>query len=90
MSAETVSKPEHGHAEILPKSNAHDAAEQGQVATDAYGNSLVQFDPVAERRLRTKIDWYIVPTVSLLYLFCFIDRANIGESLSPRTSGLVI
>ncbi|KAI1946441.1 hypothetical protein LOZ57_003696 [Ophidiomyces ophidiicola] len=85
MCAETVSKPEHGHAEILPKSNAHDAAEQGQVATDAYGNSLVQFDPVAERRLRTKIDWYIVPTVSLLYLFCFIDRANIGNA---RLAGL--
>jgi len=33
---------------------------------------------VAERRLRTKIDFCIVPTVSLLYLFCFIDRANIG------------
>lgn len=25
-----------------------------------------------------KIDLYIVPTVALLYLFCFIDRANIG------------
>jgi hypothetical protein len=44
-----------------------------------YGHSLVQFDPVAEARLRMKIDLYIVPTVSLLYLFCFIDRANIGR-----------
>jgi hypothetical protein len=33
----------------------------------------------AERKLRTKIDLYIVPTVALLYLMCFIDRANIGE-----------
>lgn len=32
-----------------------------------------------ERKLRTKIDLYIVPTVALLYLMCFIDRANIGE-----------
>lgn len=44
-----------------------------------YGHSLVQFDPAAERKLRLKIDLMIVPTVSLLYLFCFIDRANIGE-----------
>lgn len=29
--------------------------------------------------MRLKIDLYIVPTVALLYLFCFIDRANIGE-----------
>jgi hypothetical protein len=44
-----------------------------------YGHSLVQFDPVAEARLRMKIDLCIIPTVSLLYLFCFIDRANIGK-----------
>lgn len=43
-----------------------------------YGRSLVQFDPAAEARLRWKIDLYVVPTVSMLYLFCFIDRANIG------------
>lgn len=45
-----------------------------------YGNALVHFDPAAESRLRLKIDLYIVPTVSLLYLFCFIDRANIGNA----------
>lgn len=44
-----------------------------------YGQPLVEYDPVAERRLRTKIDLYIIPTVALLYLFCFIDRANLGE-----------
>lgn len=44
-----------------------------------YGHSLVQFDPKAEAKLRRKIDLMIVPTVALLYLFCFIDRANIGK-----------
>ncbi|KAF2175133.1 MFS general substrate transporter [Zopfia rhizophila CBS 207.26] len=58
----------------------HNAAEQGQVATDKYGHSLVQINPRVERKLRTKIDLYIVPTVALLYLFCFIDRANIGNA----------
>lgn len=43
-----------------------------------YGRPLVQFDPAAEARLRLKIDLYIVPTISLLYLFCYIDRSNIG------------
>ncbi|KAL0933880.1 major facilitator superfamily transporter [Colletotrichum truncatum] len=43
------------------------------------------YDPVAERRLRLKIDLMIVPTVALLYLFCFIDRANIGNA---RIAGL--
>ncbi|ESK97477.1 mfs transporter [Moniliophthora roreri MCA 2997] len=39
-----------------------------------------QFDPAAEARLRTKIDFYVIPSISLLYLFCFIDRANIGNA----------
>lgn len=43
----------------------------------SYGHSLIHFDPKAEARLRLKIDFYVIPTVSLLYLFCFIDRANI-------------
>jgi len=58
----------------------HEAAERGRPATDIYGVSLVEFDPVAESKLRMKIDLMIVPTVSLLYLFCFIDRANIGNA----------
>lgn len=40
---------------------------------------------MAERKLRKKIDLMIVPTVALLYLFCFIDRANIGNA---RLAGL--
>ncbi len=50
----------------------------------SHGQSLVHLDPAAERRVRLKIDFCIIPTVSLLYLFCFIDRANIGPThLSP-------
>ncbi|KAI1118203.1 MFS transporter [Nemania sp. NC0429] len=60
--------------------NVHGAAEKGFVATDHRGHSLIQFDPEAERRLRNKLDYMIVPTVSILYLFCFIDRANIGNA----------
>lgn len=57
------------------------AAESGNAATDRYGQPLVTFDQAAERKLRLKIDFCIVPTVALLYLFCFIDRANIGKSV---------
>ncbi|CAO2652501.1 Nn.00g007840.m01.CDS01 [Neocucurbitaria sp. VM-36] len=34
----------------------------------------------AERKLRNKIDFFVVPTVTLLYLMCFIDRSNIGNA----------
>ncbi|WEW58555.1 hypothetical protein PRK78_004023 [Emydomyces testavorans] len=72
-------------SEISVKDSAREAAERGHVATDKYGNPIVQFDRAAERKLRHKLDIYIVPTVSLLYLFCFIDRANIGNA---RLAGL--
>ncbi|KAH8903594.1 permease of the major facilitator superfamily [Coniochaeta sp. PMI_546] len=83
-------KPTHsGLDTIEPTHNEdgtiHYAAERGQAATDKYGHSLVQIDPKAEAKLRLKIDFMIVPTVSLLYLFCFIDRANIGNA---RLAGL--
>lgn len=56
-------------------------AGHGQAATDQYGRALFEFDKKAESRLRWKMDFCLVPTVSLLYLFCFIDRANIGRSI---------
>lgn len=72
------------HKEFLAPEAAREAAGQGHAATDLHGRSLVEFDRAAERRLRLKIDLYTVPTVSLLYLFCFIDRANIGIFRLPR------
>lgn len=54
-------------------------------SSDRYGNTLVTFDKQEERRVRLKIDLYIIPTVFLLYLFAFIDRANIGNA---RLAGL--
>ncbi|KAH7117351.1 major facilitator superfamily domain-containing protein [Dactylonectria macrodidyma] len=70
----------HDNIEALNNSTVKHAAEQGHAATDKYGQSLLQYDPVAERRLRLKIDFFVVPTVAFLYLFCFIDRANIGNA----------
>ena len=31
-----------------------------------------------ETRIRRKLDFRIVPLVTLLYLLCFLDRANVG------------
>ncbi|KAF2430599.1 MFS general substrate transporter [Tothia fuscella] len=33
-----------------------------------------------ETAVRRKIDYHVVPVVTLLYLLCFIDRANIGNA----------
>ncbi|GAA6032524.1 hypothetical protein JCM8097_004799 [Rhodosporidiobolus ruineniae] len=60
-------------------------ATPGQVATDKEGRPLADFDPEAEKRLARKLDRRILPMVALLYLFCFIDRSNIGNA---RLAGL--
>ena len=35
-------------------------------------------DPAVIARLRRKIDWNLLPLLSLMYLFSFLDRVNIG------------
>lgn len=37
-------------------------------------------DPAREKALLRKIDWHVVPWLSLLYLLSFLDRANIGNA----------
>ncbi|KAG0235238.1 major facilitator superfamily domain-containing protein [Mortierella sp. GBAus27b] len=44
------------------------------------------FDTDAVRRLRTKIDWRLLPLVSVLYLCSFLDRVNIGNA---KVAGIV-
>ncbi|KAK4698379.1 hypothetical protein P7C70_g7898, partial [Phenoliferia sp. Uapishka_3] len=46
----------------------------GHVATDDAGHALLARDVAAE------MDIHIIPVLALLYLFCFIDRANIGNA----------
>jgi hypothetical protein len=45
---------------------------------------LLVLTQTTERRLRRKIDFAICPIVSALYLFCYIDRANIGGINYPH------
>ncbi|GAA5881090.1 hypothetical protein JCM3774_003008 [Rhodotorula dairenensis] len=47
--------------------------------------TLADIDPEAEKRLRRKFDLRVLPTIVIIYLFTFIDRANIGNA---RIAGL--
>jgi hypothetical protein len=42
-------------------------------------------DPQLERRVVWKLDALLVPLISLLFIFLFLDRANIGNA---RVAGL--
>lgn len=51
-------------------------------STDSTTRTVL--DPVAIKKLRTKIDFRLVPLVSVLYLCSFLDRVNIGKLQGER------
>lgn len=53
-----------------------DVADKG----DPYSEANITWTEEEETRVRHKLDWQIVPLVTLLYLLCFLDRANIGNA----------
>ncbi|GAA5890593.1 hypothetical protein JCM8208_004926 [Rhodotorula glutinis] len=67
---------------VSEKASIHDlelAAQPGVVLTGA-GRTVAVIDEAAEARLRRRFDLRLLPIVALIYLFCFIDRANIGNA----------
>lgn len=50
------------------------------VMVDTATGMADTIDDAAERRLRWKIDFYVIPTAAMLYFLCFIDRVNIGNA----------
>lgn len=78
MEQMTEEKEVSQHKESLSEEYLDSRVNRGHVGNDEIP---FEFDRKAEAKLRLKIDLCIVPTVALLYLFCFIDRANVGAYL---------
>lgn len=38
------------------------------------------FDEARTKKLVRKLDWHLIPFLSLIYLLCFLDRTNIGNA----------
>ncbi|KAL5383287.1 hypothetical protein DPSP01_005975 [Paraphaeosphaeria sporulosa] len=53
----------------------------GSFVSVAYGDVEPQgWDAQNTKRLLRKLDWHIIPFMSLIYLLCFLDRTNIGNA----------
>ncbi|KAH8653779.1 major facilitator superfamily transporter [Xylariales sp. PMI_506] len=52
-----------------------DAKASAQIDT-----TVIEFDPTNEAKVRRKLDMVLLPMVSLMFLFCFIDKASIGNA----------
>ncbi|KAF5240642.1 hypothetical protein FANTH_9446 [Fusarium anthophilum] len=72
----TSSKPEAPFS--LEKSPDTQDIEEGTV--HQYGQPALPVNEALESKLRWKMDLRILPTVTIIYLLCFIDRANIGNA----------
>jgi hypothetical protein len=62
MDPEKVSGFERTHLEVDP-------------AKSSDSDEEITWTEEEEKRIRNKIDWRLVPTVTFLYLLCFLDRA---------------
>ncbi|TNY19420.1 putative MFS transporter [Rhodotorula diobovata] len=75
-------KPPTANSDVEKASfhNLELAAQPGVVVADKSAHGLLGIDEAAEARLRRKFDLRLLPTVIFIYLFCFIDRGNIGNA----------
>lgn len=54
------------------------ATEHVKVTTSLY-NEDVDVSEIDERKLIRKLDLFLIPWLSFLYLLCFLDRTSIGK-----------
>lgn len=71
---------EHSDAKL------HDASSLESTVT----GTPVEFTPEEEKTLLRRIDWHILPGLSVLYLLCFLDRTYgpVKTLLSIETSAM--
>lgn len=53
-----------------------DVVEKREVSDSELEATVIDYDGPEARRILAKVDWRLVPVLSLLYLVAFIDRSN--------------
>lgn len=87
--AEDNSIPEAAETKenATPADSENDSGSLEDGSSGQGGNCRAQtLDAGLEKRLVRKMDWNLVPLVSVLYLLAFIDRSNIGNA---NTAGMM-
>lgn len=46
---------------------------------------VLEIDPKDEKKVLAKLDIFLTPILFIVYLSCFIDRANIGKHVRSRS-----
>ncbi|KIK65241.1 hypothetical protein GYMLUDRAFT_39605 [Collybiopsis luxurians FD-317 M1] len=67
------------------QSSTHEKEDlEKSTSSSAEGHEVLD-NPEMDRRVWRKLDWYIIPTVTMFSLLSFLDRANVGNA---RVAGL--
>lgn len=64
------------HEDHQPRTESPSSSEDKSVVD---GDTLTWTDE-EERVIRRKLDFRVVPLVTILYLLCFLDRSNVGNA----------
>ncbi|KAF8946377.1 hypothetical protein BGZ47_000717 [Haplosporangium gracile] len=70
-----------------PEKRGYNREASIQSNNSSTDSTMTALDPVAIKKLRSKIDWRLVPLVSVLYLCAFLDRVNIGNA---KVAGIAV
>jgi sugar phosphate permease len=69
------------HIPLSPQSNSMtEASHDEKSRIDHVDGVVMEFGPAERARILRKLDWHILPVVSLLYLLSFLDRSNVGNA----------
>jgi hypothetical protein len=63
------------------KSEMHDGIE-ASAGRPTNGETDMYIDPAKEKKLLRKLDLYIAPVMTLIFLTAYLDRSNIGNAAS--------
>ncbi|OCH91516.1 MFS general substrate transporter [Obba rivulosa] len=73
--ASTHSSDEKGRASLVERASADEKPHRQEIY-----NAHIDVSGVDEKKLMRRLDWYLVPWLSFLYLLAFLDRSSIGNA----------
>ena len=76
-SSSTTSADEKALVSEVERAESANARTQ---SSDKVYNAHIDTSEVDERKLLRKLDWWLVPWLSFLYLLSFLDRTSIGNA----------
>ncbi|CAH0057708.1 unnamed protein product [Clonostachys solani] len=65
---------------MLEKEKIESVEDQLETAASDDNNELIQYDEKETKAILRKVDWRLIPMLTLLYVLSFIDRSNIGNA----------